>query len=391
MNSPAEPAFLSADRARRDWEQPLGDQLETAAERLYHHLLRRHWTGQALVGPDPIGKVNWRITRFVRGYTRFLPWRDQHTFLQAQAYWIQANLNRYRLTGEDSCLTIVEQTADWILRGQNPEGGWNYTLPERRHLIGAPEGTWAGIGLLAAFRQLGNPQYLIAAQRWYDFQVNKMGFARYQDGLVPNFYNRPGRPVPNVATMCLRFYCELQEASGDQGFLEHKTGLVRLLGHAQMTNGEMHYVLPERPHFQCFQYNSYQFLDLAEFYLHDPDERVRNIMQGIASFLATGVTPQCGCRFNCDKDYPEVNYWNAALASALRLADELQLGDYAALSQSLFRRLLSRQSSEGGFDFSTGDYRALRDRRSYPRTLAMILSHLGDTALAIQETPASRK
>lgn len=362
----------------------MSDNLETAAERLYQFLLKHHWTGRALVGPDPIGKINWRITRFVRGYTRILPWRDRHTFLQAQAYWIQANLNRNQLTADETCLSIVQNTADWILASQLPNGGWNYSLPERQHLIGAPEGTWAGIGLLAAYRQSGKQKYLIGAQRWFDFQINQMGFARYKDGLVPNFYDKPGNPVPNVATMCLRFYRELQQASGEQEYIEHKDGLLRLLSHAQMSNGEMHYVLPDRPHFQCFQYNSYQFLDLAEVYRLDPDPRLQEIMQGMARFLASGVTRQCSCRYNCFKDFPEVNYWNAALATALRTADELQMGDYASLSQSVFQRLLSRQRRNGGFEFSIGDYRLLRDKRSYPRTLAMTLTHLGETALAIR-------
>jgi hypothetical protein len=73
---------------------------------------------------------------------------------------------------------------------------------------------------------------------------------------------------------------------------------------------------------------------------------------------------------------PEVNYWTGALAAALREAHELQLGNYLALSERAYRYLLTRQRSDGGFDFSKRTYGFLQDRRSYPRYLAMILCHL---------------
>lgn len=78
-----------------------------------------------------------------------------------------------------------------------------------------------------------------------------------------------------------------------------------------------------------------------------------------------------------------MSYWGAALAAALRTAHELQLGDYLALSERAYAYLLARQRSDGGFDFSTRNYGLLRDGRSYPRYLAMILDFLAWRASAL--------
>ena len=64
------------------------------------------------------------------------------------------------------------------------------------------------------------------------------------------------------------------------------------------------------------------------------------------------------------------------LGAALLEAQRLNLGDYAQLSNNCYRRLLNRQLESGGFEYSEKDYGILRDRRSYPRYQAMILSHL---------------
>ena len=140
-----------------------------------------------------------------------------------------------------------------------------------------------------------------------------------------------------------------------------------------MASGELPYEVDHRPHFMCYQYNSFEFMDLANYYELTQNPVVLPILGRLAAFLETGVTSIGSCRYNCDKQFPEVNYWTAALATALAKAQSLGLGEYATASRRAVRHLLARQRPDGGFDFSYRNYRMLRDARSYPRYLSMIL------------------
>jgi len=63
--------------------------------------------------------------------------------------------------------------------------------------------------------------------------------------------------------------------------------------------------------------------------------------------------------------------------AALSRATVLGLGDFRVLADQAYRRVLSLQRTDGGFEFfSQGNYGLLTDRRSYPRNLSMILCHL---------------
>ena len=365
-----------SDKSLAEMSQQPGNDFLIAAERLHRHLVQRHWDGHALVGPDPVGKINWRVTRFLRSYLSFLPWRDRYTFLQTEGYWIKSNVEFYKLTGDDSYLQFVRSTADQIQRIQRADGAWNYTLPERRHLVGIPEGMWAGLGLLAAYQQFGDARYLDAALNWYRFHVEEMGFATYEDGHVPNYYNHPGAIVPNVAALTMRFSIELSRATDDPGYLSNVDKMVRFLPYSQQPSGEIEYVFRVRPHFQCFQYNAYEFLDLAACFEYTGDERLLTLLGKMAQYLSGGVTERGSCRYDCHQERPEVNYWCAAIGEALRKAHQLNLGNYLELSERAYRHLLSRQNNDGSFAFSTHNYFVLRDARSYPRTSAMILKHL---------------
>ncbi|MDX1428974.1 MAG: hypothetical protein R3282_01750, partial [Rhodothermales bacterium] len=58
--------------------------LTAAASRLHRSLRSAHWDGSTLSGPDPGIRFNARIYRFAKSYTRFVPWRDDRTYAQAQ-------------------------------------------------------------------------------------------------------------------------------------------------------------------------------------------------------------------------------------------------------------------------------------------------------------------
>jgi hypothetical protein len=117
-------------------------------------------------------------------------------------------------------------------------------------------------------------------------------------------------------------------------------------------------------------------MDLAHYYEITHHEEVRRILSRLAAYLATGVTERGSSRYNCFKEYPEVNYWTAALAAALLWARRIGLGAYQDLSTRAYHHLLSRQNDDGSFDFSKKNYRFLSDRQSYPRQLAMVLHFL---------------
>jgi hypothetical protein len=348
-----------------------------AAVRLHQYIVDEHWDENVIVGPDPIGRIHWRITRFAKSYLRWLPGDDLYIYLQGQAYWIRANLKLFELTGDLDYLRYAERCADFIVESQPANGAWLHPpIRGRRGFVSTVEGVWASLGLTAAFRQISKQTYLDSALKWYDFQINSIGFQEVEDGLAANYYAHSNHKVPNVTTMLVWLAAELHQITGEKRYLQYTDEMLRFVQRSQLDSGELPYTFQARTHFMCYQYNSFQFLDLANYYCLTGDQRARQILITLVRFLATGVTKRGSCRYNCFKVVPEVNYWTAALAAALRRAHELGLGDYLALSERSYRYLLSRQRPDGGFDFSERTYGLLQDRRSYPRYLAMILSHL---------------
>jgi rhamnogalacturonyl hydrolase YesR len=348
-----------------------------AAVKLHDYITRTHWDGNAIIGPDPTGKINWRISRFIKSYLSDLPWKDEYAFLQGQAYWVQANLHLAHILGDDRYADIARACADYMVHLQLDNGAWRYPdMRERRHLIATVEGVWASLGLISAYKQFGDSTFLQAVRKWYDFQVNVIGFERYKDSLAINYFDEPTEMVPNNTTMLLWLVAELYDVTQDQEFLEYTDEMIRFLEYSQLENGELEYAFRSRPHFMCYQYNSFQFLDLAYCYESTHDQRVRSIMEKMARFLATGLTERGSCKYNCFKQDPEINYWTVALATALRKAHEMELGSFLEQSERAYQRVLSRQNDDGSFSFSERNYKLLRDDRSYARYLAMILRHL---------------
>lgn len=348
-----------------------------AAVELHQYLVDHHWDGQAVIGPDPVGKVHWRVTRFVRSYLPWLPGDDRYLYLQAQGYWIRANLAIYELTGNPRYLEFADRCANTLVRNQLENGAWLHPpIWGRRGFISTVEGVWGSLGLTAAYRKTQKQPYLDAALKWYQFQVDSIGFEMVGDGLAANYYSHTNHTVPNVTTMLLVLMSELFDLAQDRKYLEYAERLIRFIANTQLESGELPYVFPSRPHFMCYQYNSFQFLDLALYYDRVGDERVLPLVSKSAKYLSRGLTEQGSCRYDCFRDFPEVNYWTAALATALHKAHQLGLGEYEAISSKAYDRVLSRKRLDGGFDFSEKNYRLLHDARSYPRYLAMILYHL---------------
>jgi len=357
-------------------DQPVEGRCGEAAARLHHCLLEQHEKEGVLVGPDPVGKVHWRVTRFVRSYLPWLPGDDRFVYLQGQAYWIKANVILFEATGDERYLDLVCRCADQIARRQPESGAWLHPpIRFRKGFVSTVEGAWASLGLLAAFEVTREERHLEAATTWYSFQVRETGFEKVGQGLAANYYSHSSSRIPNVTTMTIWLAEALFQATGEDVYREYIDPMLLFLKGAQLDTGELPYDL-DRIHFMCFQYNAFQFVDLANYYRLSANPDALEVMRPLAAFLAEGVTARGSCRYSCFEEDPETNYWTTALAVALRTAHDLGLLDAFALSERCFAHTLERQHQNGSFDFSYRTYSVLTDRRSYPRYLAMMLYHL---------------
>lgn len=356
----------------------------SAAEKLFRHLQSQHVRDDgALVGPDPGVSLNLRVTRFIKSYTRFLPWWDRLYYLQAQAYWIIDNVELYRATGRDEHKSNALRCADVVSARQTDEGYWKYPQTEWGGRVATVEGCFGALSLLEAFGIGRDQRYLEGAKRWHEYMVSRVGFQEDGlGGLAVNYFSNVGRGmVPNNATLALWLEAALAAASEDEKYVQHADGLISFLANCQKDNGELPYVVgsesgPEREHYLCFQYNAFQFLDLAEYYRITNDDRVLPVMRRLAEFLAEGLTVHGDARHDCSVNTPTMHYYTSAVAAALHHAAHLRFGGYGFVAERACQRLCSVQRTDGGFDYSWGDYGFLSDRRSYPRNQSMIIRHM---------------
>ncbi len=354
-----------------------------AVGRLHDNLLKKHWNGQALVGPDSGTRFNARIGRFIKSYLEFLAWSDSYVYLQAQGYWILANWLIADLLDDGQHKDIASACSEYVLAAQCPEGYWEYPNPEWKGRIATVEGDFAALGLLESYCRTQQESLLVGAKNWYRFLVNKVGF-QANDGLlaVNYFANVPTGMVPNNTTLTLLTLAKLADATNDGQYLELREGMVAWLSQVQLPSGELPYAVESsegkgRRHYLCYQYNAFEFLDLVEYYRITGDQAMWPVMEKLASYLSTGVTESGAARYDCDRETPEVPYYTAAIGAALSQATELGLGNFRPLADRAYRRVLSQQRADGGLEFfSRGNYGLLTDRRSYPRNLSMILYHL---------------
>jgi hypothetical protein len=360
----------------------MNPQVQAAIE-LHRHLVARHWDGHALIGPDPGVRFNYRIGRFVKGYLPAGRWRDALYYLQGQGYWVLGNWRLFALTGEERFRDIAIRCSARMLQQQRDDGAWEYPNPEWAGRVATAEGTWGAIGLLASYQKTGDPRFLDGAVRWHAYVVARIGFQQLGDTLAVNYFaDRRGERVPNNSAFFLRFLASLADATGDAAYLRPCSGLLGFLRDAQAPTGEFPYTVPgeggesSRPHFQCFQYNAYQCLDLIHYYRTSGDVDARPIIDGVLRFLPEGLAADGHAYYECDNRYRSITYHAAALGAAFARASEMGIVGHGDLARRAYAFLLRSQRPDGGFAYSSGDYRVLSDRRSYPRYLAMILDHL---------------
>jgi hypothetical protein len=358
-----------------------------AACKLNRLLLNEHWTGQLLVGPDPGVRINARIGRFVKSYLHNIPWHDEMAYLQAQGYWM---LDQWLLAdrfGDASFGLTAIACAEAVLQLQHSAGYWDYPNREWRGRVATVEGCWASLGLLECYARTGRKPFLTGAEQWHKYLIETIGFRQQRDPrmLAVNYFSHhdgDGGGVPNNAALALRFMARLAELARQDRYLAHGPALIAWLSHVQFETGELPYRLgsnaaSDRPHFLCYQYNAFEFMDLVHYYKITGDRTVWAVLERLAGYLAGGLNANGAARFDCTRPTPEVAYYTSAIARALSQAATMGLGNAGTLADLGFQHVLSLQRPDGGFEFhSRADYGLLTDRRLYPRYLTMILNHL---------------
>lgn len=354
-----------------------------AGQRLHRFLCENFWDGEALTGPDSGVRFNSRFWRFLKSYLAFLPWSDNYYYLQAQGYWVLSNWQLYDLVGEQQMADVAIKCAFGILKGQRPEGYWEYPNPEWKGRIATVEGDFGALGLLESYCRTREESLLAGAKKWYRFLMDGIGF-QGDDGLlaINYFANVPSDMVPNNTTLTLLTLAKLADATNDDQYLRPCKDMVAWLSQVQLETGELPYAVESserrgRCHFLCYQYNAFEFIDLMQYYHMTGDEAVWPVLERLAIFLSKGISESGAARYDCRRERPEVPYYTAAVAAALSQATVGGLGDFRVLADRAYRRILSQQRTDGGIEFfSRGNYGLLNDRRSYPRNLSMILYHL---------------
>ncbi len=354
-----------------------------AALKLHGAIEKRHWNGDALVGPDPGIRWNARIGRFLKSATRIINWSDQHVYIQAQAYWIFDNWQLFDATGDPRFEQIALACSRNLRRIQQPDGHWVFPNPEWRGRIQTVEGCFGALALTESYRRTNNLNFLTGATLWTQFMVEQTGFQHDGDQCCVNYFaGQYKRQIPNNATLAIWQLAELRDVTGSHEHDHLIDGMLTFLAAVQLPTGELPYGVAsggasDRIHFLCYQYNAFEFMDLARYWELTGDERACAIMRPLAAYLADGLTAEGSARYDCHHAAPTVTYYAAAIACALDVATRLGLGDYADLSERGYRWVLSQQHKDGSLRVhSKRNYKILSDRRSYPRYLAMVLHHL---------------
>jgi hypothetical protein len=356
---------------------------DSATLRLHKYLVAEHWNGRALIGPDPGIRFNYRIGRFIKSYLRSVPWGDDYCYVQAQGYWTLDNWHLFTRTGEKTYRDIALRCSRHMLSQQRDDGAWDYPNPEWKGRVATAEGTWGSLGLLETYRQTADMSFLSAALNWHGFLLETIGFQRIGDELAVNYFaGRKGTRVPNNSALVLRFLAELADVTADEALLLPCSGILTFMQRVQKTTGEFPYAVAGaaggkgRPHYQCFQYNAFQCLDLIRYHEVTGDATPLRLITKVLEFLRGGLARDGHAFYECGNRHRGVTYHTAVLGAAFWKAGQLGIEGYGDQATRAYSHLLALQRPDGGFSHSRRDYRLLSDRRSYPRYLAMVLHHL---------------
>lgn len=369
------------------------------AIRVHEYLVAKHWRQNGLFGPDPGIRLNYRIGRFVKSYLPMIPWQDELYYLQGQGYWVLANWELHDRTNSASYRQYALDCCESIVSTQEDDGFWTYPNPEWKGRVATVEGIWASLALMESYRRTGNERWLNPVLRWHQYLTEIIGFQRFGDELAINYFaNVTGDPTPNNSTEALRFFSTLAFVTENDTYAEPCRGLITFLQRVQGSTGEFPYIASKgsdtphpRPHFQCYQYNAFMCLSLMRYHEMTGDTSVRSVISNVLGFLEGGINERGAINYECGNSYRHVTYHSAVVAAAFARAGQLGFEGYERLGTQVFDYVLHRQRPDGSLVYSTGDYRFLSDKRSYPRYLAMILYHLLHSSMQPATTTPSER
>lgn len=361
------------------------EQAEKAAFALWQFIAKRHLQDDGSVrGCDSGLRWNLRIWRFVKSYLSFIPWSDvSYYYVQTQGYWILLNSNLYEATDNADYKDAALKCADVLVDRQTEEGCWIYDDQTLTHRVATVESCFAGLGMITAYHLSKDQKYLDSAIKVYRYMIDITGFQEYDsESIAINYFgNYPTGLVPNNSTLALWFISEFSQVYDIKEERSYIDGMVNFLSKCQLGSGELPYMIgnyskPTKEHYLCYQYNAFQFLDLARCYEITGDDKVYNVIRKLAVYLSSGQTTDSDSKYNCYKNRPRVPYYTAVLSAALYKAHNMGLGDYMEQATRGYKQLLSQQKADGSFDYSGYNYGILSDKRSYPRMQVMILQHM---------------
>jgi hypothetical protein len=296
---------------------------------------------------------------------------------------VLANWHLYDLTHDETYRDIAVACSETILETQRPDGAWAYPNPEWKGRYATAEGVWASLGLLETCRHTSERRFLNGVLKWHNFMEDSIGYQQIGDQLAVNYFaNRQVGRVPNNTAFVLRFLAELSQVTHNKTHLTRCKDLLTFMEAVQKTSGEFPYTVPgfgeenEEQHFQCYQYNAFQCLDLMKYYDITQDKRALPIIEKVLIFLRGGLGRDGHAHYDCLSPHHTVTYHTAVMAAAFCKAAQMGLDKYAPLAERAYSHVLRSQFPNGSFPHSRGDYGILADQRPYPRYLAMILTHL---------------
>jgi len=327
-----------------------------------------------VVGPDIGIKINKRIGRFIKSYLRFLNWKDNYFFLQAQAYWIINNIHLYKIKQEIIYKNVAIKAADYIIDNQKSDGSWEYPLKERKNLVATIEGCWASIALIKVYNITKNTKYLESSKKWHAYLEKNIGYEKYGESLCVNYFQKPRGLIPNNTTLLIWLNAELYNSTHNKKYIKNNPAMIRFLEKVQLPSGELPYCIGNtyektKIHYLCYQYNSFELIDLRNYYELTKDKTILKIINKLEKYILNGITKNYRSKNSCNKKNPSVNYYDAILGLAL-------INNRSNISKRIYEGILNRQKTNGGFSFSEKNYFILHDKREYPRALNYILYSL---------------
>ena len=138
--------------------------------------------------------------------------------------------------------------------------------------------------------------------------------------------------------------------TNDFRFTETTCWYYDFISRAQKPSGEFPYTVSvggktrsARPHFQCYQYNAFECLNLMRYHGLSRDDSALSLISRQLDFLSGGLGGDGHASYDCGERRRSVTYHSAALAAAFAEAGRLGMAGYEVLSERAYSYVLRLQ------------------------------------------------